>query len=89
MIKICDWYRDDICDCFCDGLNIHCKNYSGYFCIDDVVRRLNDGLKRTQEELDMCKKWLLEYQVANQLTLNELDDLCFEDSVWVFEQIFG
>lgn len=50
-------------------------------CIDDVVRRLNDGLERTQEELDMCKKWLLEYQVANELSLNELDDLCFEDSV--------
>ena len=57
-------------------------------CIDDVVRRLNDELERTQEELDMCKKWLLEYQVANELSLNELDDLCFEDSVWVFDQIF-
>lgn len=57
--------------------------------IDDVVRRLNDGIDRTQEELDMCKKWLLEFQIANQMTLNELDDLCFEDSVWVFDQIFG
>ena len=31
---------------------------------------------------------ILEYQVANELSLNELDDLCFEDSVWVFDQIF-
>lgn len=57
--------------------------------IDEVVRRLNDGLERTDEELEQCKKWLIEYQAANDLTLNELDDLCFEDSVWVFDQIFG
>ena len=57
--------------------------------IDDVVRRLNDGLDRTAEELDQCKKWLLEYQAANQMTLAELDDLCFEDSVWVFDNVFG
>lgn len=56
--------------------------------IDEVVRRLNDGLKRTDEELEQCKKWLLEFQLANDLSLNELDDLCFEDSVWVFDQIF-
>lgn len=56
--------------------------------IDEVVRRLNDGLERTDEELEQCKKWLLEFQLANDLSLNELDDLCFEDSVWVFDQIF-
>ena len=58
--------------------------------IDDVVRRLNDGIDdRTEEELDMCKKWLLEYQISNKMTLEELDDMCFEDSVWIFDQIFG
>lgn len=51
--------------------------------IDDIVRRLNDDLDRTEEELEKCKKWLLEYQVANDMSLNELDDLCFENSVWV------
>lgn len=56
--------------------------------IDEVVRRLNDGLERTDEELEQCKKWLLEFQLANDLSLNELDDLCFEDSVWIFDQIF-
>lgn len=56
--------------------------------IDEVVRRLNDGLERTDKELEQCKKWLLEFQLANDLSLNELDDLCFEDSVWVFDQIF-
>lgn len=24
--------------------------------LDDVVRRLNDGLERTSEELEVCKK---------------------------------
>lgn len=57
--------------------------------IDDVVRRLNDGLERTASELERCKKWLLEFQAANQMTLKELDDMCFEDSVWVFDNIFG
>lgn len=57
--------------------------------IDDVVRNLNNGLDRTKEELELCKKWLLEYQVANDMSLYELDDMCYEDSDWVFEQIFG
>lgn len=57
--------------------------------IDDVVRRLNDGLDRTEEELEMCKRWLIEYQLANDMSLIELDDLCFEDSVWVFDNIFN
>lgn len=56
--------------------------------IDDVVRRLNDGIERTDEELEMCKKWLLEYQVANQMSIKELDDMCFEDSTWLFDNIF-
>ena len=34
MGKICDWYRDDICDCFCDGLDANCENYSGDLCVD-------------------------------------------------------
>ena len=57
--------------------------------IDDIVRRLNDGLNRTEEELEACKKWLIEYQLANDMSLRELDDLCFEDSNWVFDNIFG
>jgi len=56
--------------------------------IDDVVRRLNDGLERTDEELKRCKKWLLEFQAANQMTLKELDDMCFADSAWVFDNIY-
>jgi hypothetical protein len=55
----------------------------------DIVRRLNDGLCRTPAELQKCDEWLREYQAANQLTLKELDDLCFADANWVFDQIFG
>ena len=29
MSKRCDWYREDICDCFCDGFDVNCENYSG------------------------------------------------------------
>ena len=29
MAKRCQWYRDDICDCFCDGLDTNCENYTG------------------------------------------------------------
>ena len=57
--------------------------------IDDVVRRLNDGIDRTEDELARCKQWLLEYQIANDMSLRELDDMCFKDSNWVFDNIFG
>lgn len=57
--------------------------------IRDVERRLNDGLDRTPEEKEKCVVWLTEYMAANQMSLKELDDLCYNDSVWVFEQIFG
>lgn len=57
--------------------------------IDDIVHRLNDGLNRTEKELEMCKRWLLEYQFANDMSLRELDDLCFVNSDWIFDNIFG
>lgn len=57
--------------------------------VRDVEVRLNDGLDRTPEEREMCVRWLTEYMEANQLTLKQLDELCFTDSTWVFEQIFG
>ena len=41
------------------------------------------------DETGKCFKWLLEYQLANDMSLMELDELCFEDSNWVFDQIFG
>lgn len=57
--------------------------------INDIVRRLNDGVDKTEEELKMCKNWLIEYQLANDMSLKELDELCFEDSNWVFDNFFG
>lgn len=56
--------------------------------VRDVERRLNEGFDRTCEEKENCIKWLTEFMVANQMTLRELDELCYEDSNWVFDQIF-
>ena len=56
--------------------------------VKDVERRLNDGLDRTPEEHEMCYKWLMEFMTANDMSLKELDDLCWTDSDWIFNQIF-
>lgn len=56
--------------------------------VEDIERRLNDGLERTQKEKEKCIIWLTEYMSANNMSLKELDELCFEDSDWVFNQIF-
>lgn len=56
--------------------------------VKDVERRLNEGIDRTQEEKEKCIKWLTEFMAANQMTIKELDELCYEDSDWVFDQIF-
>ncbi|MEG1925222.1 MAG: hypothetical protein RR415_05700 [Ruthenibacterium sp.] len=57
--------------------------------MDEVVSRLNDDLERTEEDLKECKDWLTEFQIENKMSLKELDDLCYEDSTWIFDQIFG
>lgn len=55
----------------------------------DVEARLNDGFQRTAEEHEKCLKWLIEFATANDMSLIELDNLCWKDSNWVFDQIFG
>lgn len=57
--------------------------------IEEIESRLNEGIKRSEEEHEKCVRWLMEFMAANDITLKELDDLCFEDSDWVFNQIFG
>ena len=57
--------------------------------INDVIRRLFDGLDKNEDDWNLAKKFLLEFQAANDMSMNELDDLCWEDSVWVFDQIYG
>ena len=57
--------------------------------VKEIERKLNDGLQRTQEEHEKCYKWLVEFMIANDLSLNELDNLCFTDSNWIFDQIFN
>ena len=56
--------------------------------IKDVERRLNDGIERTEDEHRRCIQWLTEFMTANDMSLKEIDDLCFQDSNWVFEQIY-
>lgn len=56
--------------------------------VKEIERRLNDGLNRTPEEHERCYKWLMEFMTANDMSFNELDDLCFTDSNWIFDQIF-
>ena len=29
MNIICQWYKQNTCDCFCDGKDVHCPNYCG------------------------------------------------------------
>lgn len=57
--------------------------------VKEIERKLNDGLERTQEEHEKCYRWLVEFMIANDLSLNELNNLCFTDSNWIFDQIFN
>ena len=56
--------------------------------VRDIERRLNDGLDRTLEEHEKCYEWLVEFMAANDMSLQELDDFCWKDSNWIFDQIF-
>lgn len=45
MGRICDWHRDDSCDCFCNGLDISCENYSGDLCTDrEKINKIKDAV---------------------------------------------
>ena len=55
---------------------------------DKIVYDLTVGLDYTPGQLQQISQWLLEYQATNQLTLYQLNELCWEDSDWIFSQIF-
>ena len=57
--------------------------------VKDVARQLCEGLNKTEEEIEKCERWLAEYAVANQMSIHELNEMCWENSDWVFSQIFG
>lgn len=57
--------------------------------VKEIERKLNEGLNRSKEEHEKCYKWLVEFMIANDISLQELNDLCFEDSNWIFDQIFN
>lgn len=65
------------------------KDFTVELTIKDIERRLNDGLDRTTEEHQKCLNWLIEYMTANDMSLTELDELCWESSDWIFDQIFN
>lgn len=57
--------------------------------VKNIARQLCDGLDKTEAEIEQCERWLAEYGIAHQLSLYQLNELCWEDSDWVLNQIFG
>lgn len=57
--------------------------------LNEVIRQLTEGLDYTKTQINQIRTWLLEYQTANQLSLHELNELCWKDSCWIFDQVFG
>lgn len=56
--------------------------------IKKIEQELNEGLNRTPRERELCRMWLLYYMTTNDLNLTELREKVWEDSNWVFQQIF-
>ncbi|NMA49530.1 MAG: hypothetical protein GX947_07155 [Tissierellia bacterium] len=54
--------------------------------IDKIALQLLDGLDKSK--FNEVKQWLIEYQITNKLTLKQLNELCWNDSNWIFDQIF-
>lgn len=91
MAKICDWYRDDICDCECNGLNAHCPNYSGDILLGRELseeerceflsnrRAMLDHLVELQADFeDFSDKQLIEHKDIIKARINTLLSLCLE-----------
>lgn len=47
------------------------------------------GLGKTAAEISHAAQWLAEYGTANDLSLHELNEMCWEDSTWFLDEIFG
>lgn len=57
--------------------------------IERIEQSLNSGFSRTAKERQQCKEWLANYISKHpEVTLRELNEKCWEDSAWVFDQIF-
>ena len=56
--------------------------------IKKIEQELNEGLDRTPRERELCRMWLLYHMIANDLSLVQLRERIWEDSDWVFSQIF-
>lgn len=55
----------------------------------EIARQLCQGLDKSEKDIDKATQWLAEYATANQLSMNELNEMCWEDSAWFLDQIFG
>lgn len=56
--------------------------------VKKIEKELNAGFYRTPKQRELCRLWLVHHMTANDLTISELRDLVWEDSDWVFSQIF-
>lgn len=56
--------------------------------VEEIAERLIDGIEYSATEIDYIIKWLYEYMTANDMSLCELDDMCWEDSNSIFNMIF-
>ncbi len=59
------------------------------FTLDDVIRRLFDGLSKTNMDCTLAHEKLTELLTERNLSIGQLDDLCFADSNAVFDYIYS
>lgn len=57
--------------------------------LDKVIERLFDGLDKTESDWELARKMLPELMQEKNLSIEQLDDLCFEDSTEIFDYING
>ena len=56
--------------------------------VGDIVKQLTKGLKLSSDKKIKIKDWLIKYQTANQITTEELEELCYKNPDWIFEKVF-
>lgn len=57
--------------------------------LDKVIERLFDDLDKTEADWELARNMLPKLMKEKNLSMEQLDDLCFEDSTMVFDYIYG
>ena len=57
--------------------------------IDEIIRQLFDGLDKDEADWELARTRLTEYYAASQMSLKELNEICWEDSTFAFGIIYG